>query len=152
MFLTIHAASGALIGLNTPHPFLAFVLSFISHFVLDLVPHGDETIGENLKKGTLTIKHLGIATSDIFLTILTTLFIIFLNSSSNPISVALGIIGGLLPDLIQMLYLYSRHPWFKNFSDLHQALHYSQGQFQMRLRYGLLFQTVILIFLLFIAL
>ena len=42
MFVSTHVAAGALIGHVLPNQYAAiFVLSFASHFVLDVIPHGD---------------------------------------------------------------------------------------------------------------
>ncbi|MBC7581461.1 hypothetical protein H7097_01160 [Aeromicrobium sp.] len=45
-----HAATGALIGLTVDEPFLALPLSFVSHFVLDAIPHYDPVEGTNEEK------------------------------------------------------------------------------------------------------
>ncbi len=45
MYLTTHAAVGVLIAQQTHNPGLAFGGAFLSHFILDFVPHGDEDIG-----------------------------------------------------------------------------------------------------------
>ena len=45
MTATNHALTGALIGFSVSDPFIAIPLAFISHFVLDIVPH----FGSNTK-------------------------------------------------------------------------------------------------------
>lgn len=50
MTATNHALSGALIGLVVTQPVLALPLAFISHFVLDAIPHfGLDDFGGHLK-------------------------------------------------------------------------------------------------------
>jgi len=44
MYLTVHAAAGGAIGQWVNQPWLAFVIGFASHLVLDMIPHGDEGI------------------------------------------------------------------------------------------------------------
>lgn len=39
MYLPSHASTGAMIGLYVHNPYLACMLAFASHFVLDAVPH-----------------------------------------------------------------------------------------------------------------
>ncbi len=39
MFLTTHVITGATIGRNVENPALAIAVSFLSHFVLDKIPH-----------------------------------------------------------------------------------------------------------------
>ena len=50
MTATNHALSGALIGLAVMQPILALPLAFVSHFMLDAVPHfGFDEHGGHLK-------------------------------------------------------------------------------------------------------
>ncbi|MFH0874175.1 MAG: hypothetical protein V1846_05055 [Candidatus Komeilibacteria bacterium] len=44
MYLTVHAAVGTLIASQTNSPLVAFVGGFVSHFILDFIPHGDEEV------------------------------------------------------------------------------------------------------------
>lgn len=44
MYITVHAAAGAAIGTFTGNPLLAFIGGFVSHLILDMIPHGDESI------------------------------------------------------------------------------------------------------------
>ena len=44
MYITVHAAAGAAVGTLTGNPLLAFIGGFVSHLILDMIPHGDETI------------------------------------------------------------------------------------------------------------
>ena len=45
MFLSNHAAVGALLAVHTDNPASAFVLGYFSHYLLDMIPHGDEKVG-----------------------------------------------------------------------------------------------------------
>ena len=44
MYLTAHSSAGVLIAAKVVNPWLAFVLGFLSHYVLDMIPHGEENI------------------------------------------------------------------------------------------------------------
>ncbi len=44
MLTSPHAATGALIGSLVPHPLLAIPLAIFSHYLLDTVPHWQETL------------------------------------------------------------------------------------------------------------
>src|SRR3989338_6826145 len=44
MYLTIHAAAGALIGNYVNQSLIAFIFGLFSHFLLDLIPHNDGDI------------------------------------------------------------------------------------------------------------
>ena len=52
MYLTAHAAAGAAAaGLLTANPLVAFGLGWLSHYVVDFIPHGDEAAGEWVSRG-----------------------------------------------------------------------------------------------------
>ncbi|MFC1563300.1 hypothetical protein ACFL6G_00125 [candidate division KSB1 bacterium] len=39
MYLTAHASAGLLLGVVFPNPAVSFTAGFVSHFVLDMIPH-----------------------------------------------------------------------------------------------------------------
>lgn len=105
MFLAVHAAVGALAGNAVSHPTAAFLLGAISHFFLDMIPHGDEVLyrgyveGRKKRRGLI---YIGVDAA--FTAVLIPVF--FLNHDFfSPLNVALGIIGSLLPDLLVGLSL-----------------------------------------------
>jgi len=49
MFLTVHAAAAAYVVQQTQNPLLVFLLSLLSHLVLDFIPHGDEFLYDKHK-------------------------------------------------------------------------------------------------------
>lgn len=122
MYLSVHTLSGAVIGKSIVSPLWAFVLGFVFHFVMDLIPHGDGKMMSDYiktkqkKKGPLIM--IGV---DIVLTI--GLLIYF--SSHEVIdfqitSVTYAIIGSLLPDVIvalhEILNLFPRFHKFHTFN------------------------------------
>lgn len=106
MFLTPHAAVGILIGTQTTNPVAAFVFSFLSHFVLDLVPHGDDN-----NKSWVLSKHtkrraIGMFAADAGAM---TLFIAALSERVNfphPMVTAAAILGGVMPDILAGWYAF----------------------------------------------
>ena len=44
MTLTTHAAAGIVVAYWTGDPMLGFFAAILSHFILDMIPHGDEFI------------------------------------------------------------------------------------------------------------
>jgi len=42
MFLTAHTSAALFIASKIHNPFLGFILGFLSHFVLDFIPHGED--------------------------------------------------------------------------------------------------------------
>lgn len=47
MLETSHVVVGMTIGKYVPNPFLAFIFAFLSHFILDFIPHWDGRLKEN---------------------------------------------------------------------------------------------------------
>jgi len=128
MFIAGHAIAGALIGQQIGEgAILIFLLAFISHFLLDLIPHGDHHhvvdfyFGKKQKLKALysTIIVDAIATIIIVVTLLT-----FVNL--NRVAVAWGVIGAVLPDLLvglNELVKSSKTQWFTKFHfRIHNAL------------------------------
>ena len=55
MFITPHTSIALWITTKVSDPMEAFIFGVVSHFILDIIPHGDESIGEHkkTKKGRL---------------------------------------------------------------------------------------------------
>src|SRR3989339_856901 len=49
MFITPHTSLALWISTRITDPLLAFILGVVSHFVLDIIPHGDEQLGRHIK-------------------------------------------------------------------------------------------------------
>ena len=118
MTLTTHTLVGTAVALLfRANPPLAFVAAFASHFVLDALPHWDYKIPALGKKIDETADARSLFGSrgvwrDLFfvgLDLSLGIFLGFLLSSgfpntSRPTAVALGALGGILPDALQVVY------------------------------------------------
>ena len=49
MTITTHTAIGAAIGFSLSHPVLGFAVGMLSHFAVDMIPHGDLKFSEQFK-------------------------------------------------------------------------------------------------------
>ena len=147
MFLAGHVAAGALIGqqLGT-NPVLIFLLAFASHFLLDLVPHGDHHHVDGYYNGHKEAirKLYNAIIVDAVITIIMVI-ILLVYTDLNKVAIAWGMIGGVLPDLLvgiaelrksKLLNLYNKfHFWF------HDALVHS---FKVRPWPGALGQIIVI--------
>jgi hypothetical protein len=100
MFMVVHAAVGAAAGQAVSHKSAAFLLGVISHFFLDMIPHGDERIYQDWIKGKRMRRarlHVGI---DVILTVIFVAALFWTPQFANPTVVAWGVVGGLLPDVM----------------------------------------------------
>ncbi len=104
MYLTVHATVGALIATQTQNPALAFAGGFISHFLLDFIPHGDEKVGELI----MSHKAKFIFVAGVDLAITTCLTVLMVATASDfgrsPVVLFFGITGAVLPDFISMAF------------------------------------------------
>jgi xanthine/uracil permease len=156
MFLAVHASIGALAGNAVASPIAAFSLGVISHFFSDMVPHGDEHMYEGYKNGKAVRRaYIYVASDAIATCILIALF--FLREDFfSPLNVAMGIIGGLLPDLLVGLFEIlkpKKRNWFNlqlaKFHGFHMQNHHFlikhvRKERDIPFRYGLMLQGVVL--------
>lgn len=102
MFLTTHAVVGIFISQQTNNPLLAFILAFISHFILDIIPHGDEELGDlaRLGKKRIYLWSLG----DFFVLVIMIGFLYTTTDLPRIAVTSAGVIGSILPDLISHFF------------------------------------------------
>ena len=155
MFITVHAAVATIIGKKTNDAAIAFILGFISHFIFDFIPHGDEHMGKKFfgnrlkalkEDGDLKVMAIYGTADSVFLA----MFLIYLYKSfsfANSDTVMWAIIGALLPDLNAA---FSKLTNWKIFAPL-QAVHVANHHFLVKrfrvdfpLRYGIFMQVCIM--------
>ncbi len=123
MLSTPHLLVGAAIGASTGDPVLAFAGGFLSHLVLDAIPHTDQELLDNPE-------HKGLLPADYFPVILDIIvgWAIVLYFTRDMALVAacpilLGALGGIAPDLISNVPFWSpallKLPVIKQFHALH---------------------------------
>ncbi len=103
MLLTVHATAGALIGQQLNNPILAFVVAFVSHFILDIIPHGDQDWIDEYKgdQKTKVKKIISIVAIDVVILLALLVSRFYYTDSFVPsLSIASGILGGILPDFL----------------------------------------------------
>ncbi len=140
MVLFTHAVVGGAIGAVTrTHPVLAFTLGFVSHFVLDALPHWDYPLessrehesGDHLK-GDFVLNHkflfdlIKIGT-DLLLGIVI-VYLFFSADILNPSAFLTqgtfwGMIGGILPDFLQFAYYKIKREPLTSLQKFHIRVH-----------------------------
>ncbi len=131
MVLITHAIVGAAVANIIPnHPVLGFSAALASHYFLDMIPHDEYDIsglidGKNKGLHTLSKKgiiHLSIIGADFLFGIIIAIFF-FAKNDVRLYATILGILGGVLPDFLQLMYLkFKSQPW-KFFQNLHDRFH-----------------------------
>lgn len=124
MFVITHAAIGALIGeYSAGHPAVAFSLGMVSHFLTDIIPHGDTHLYKNYVAGTKVKRAIAYAMIDAILTIFFVLFVFNSGLVTDKLTVSLGIVGGVLPDFLVALFEIFKFRWLLWFHRLHFFFH-----------------------------
>ncbi len=169
MYLTTHAAVGILISEAVKNPTEAFFFAFASHFVLDIIPHGDEHVEEWARKKSRYALFVAVVDIGLLTALLGSLY-----TTNNLPRVALlsaGIIGSILPDFLSIVfpvihqytnwfflirlfhwaqrklglpYLWRGHNWFHHV--MHRVIHK-----RISLTKGLIMQVAIVVVALLIA-
>jgi len=161
MFISVHAAAAMVVGKTVASSPLAFILGFVLHFVLDIIPHGDEKLGKKFfgieigkfqrhddfkplaLYGSLDACFLGI-------------FLAFMFKNFEFVradNVVWAIFGGIIPDVLVAFYkLYNIKP-LKWFYDLHNSIHtvlLKRIKKDLPLKYGIAWQGLIFVFLIWL--
>ncbi|MDO8463138.1 MAG: hypothetical protein Q7S96_02610 [bacterium] len=153
MLLTMHAATGALAGELSPNALTAFALGFLSHFLLDMFPHGDRGIAHATKATGKARRFYLLLAVDIGASIAIFFPAFALGKFEHPLYAYIGMLAGLLPDLIVAIPEYAlyvkkeyrvRLHWFYKFHVyVHdQLIKHFNG---MPLKVGIAFQVVLLV-------
>lgn len=142
MTLTTHAIVGASIASLFPeHPILAFGLAFASHYVSDMIPHTElfpehfiieksdtnatESAAKKLKlafhdaRSSLGFLLIGID----FVAAIILCLLIFVRDEQSLLIVAIGFLGGVLPDFLQFVYYKCRKMPWTIFQKIHDFFH-----------------------------
>lgn len=143
MFLTVHASIGALIGQQISSPLWAFILGLISHFLLDLIPHGDRAILPKEKIEEKIKLFLIIASVDFIIMISFLGFFYLRGIFTNPIVIGSAVLGSILPDFLNgIYYLLKNNQFFKTFHHFHGLIH-DLIKKELSFATGLVFQIII---------
>lgn len=131
MYLTIHAAAGALIGSYINEPLVSFIVGLISHYFLDLLPHSDANISteghtaKSLRKLYFS-KIVGLIYLDISLAIIVAAALFTNNIHFLTPAIIWGMIGSVLPDIFQILsFFWPKNHYLKKINKFHNFIHYS---------------------------
>ena len=94
---------GVLIGQNVPTPGLAFLVGAASHFILDLIPHGDSKLYYNYKAGEAVKRSVIYVATDAIICIAVFVYLLEVAPYASRGTIIAGVIGAILPDLLVAL-------------------------------------------------
>jgi len=114
MFVSTHALLGIVISQHVNNVPVAFGLGLLSHYILDMIPHGDESIGQWVKKRPLRGFIITISAEIILLS--SFIITVHLKHEWPRANVALaGLMGAILPDILWYSYDFYRHYLVKRY-------------------------------------
>jgi xanthosine utilization system XapX-like protein len=138
MTLGTHAVVGAAVATLFPsNPVLAFVGGFLSHFVLDAIPHWDykilslesdqnDKLNTDMKIGKFFFLDLFRIGADISIGIILTL-LLFRNTESFPFILLVGSAGAIIPDFLQFMYFKVKTEPLRTLQKFHLFAHANEN-------------------------
>lgn len=99
MFLATHAAAGVLISQRIDSPWAIFWLAFVSHFLLDFIPHGDEDLYHEENPANAR-RVIFINLADLLALFVIVWLLVMNDHSPGDLRLFAGVAGGLAPDVI----------------------------------------------------
>lgn len=124
MTMSTHVAVGAAIGLAVNQPITGFALGFISHFLLDIIPHGDTKLSEtHLSKDKSSLGAYTYVALDNVIAIYLLLTAINLVNKEYIWALSMGVAGSILPDVLVGIYEASKKKIAKGFYRMHLKIH-----------------------------
>ena len=134
MVLSVHTLVGGALGAVLPvSPLASFAIGFVSHFVLDAIPHSDyplQSISKDREdRGQDGMVKDGRLAHDLFVNgidgILGFLILVVLTFNAHTLlSIVLGAIGACFPDGLQFLhFMFPKVKWLRAFKKFHGFFH-----------------------------
>lgn len=149
MFLTIHAIFALIFIKFAPNIYWAFIIGFISHFILDAIPHGDKEM-ENWsdEKRTKLMPIIG------FFDIIALLLVWYVINKylHLPFDISLFLIlGAIAPDAIQVAYMaFSKKPFSNRYYEFHEHIHLLMSKKLISIKIGFFIQLFALFFFIYL--
>lgn len=125
MFLTVHASVGAIIGEYTGDNLSAFIFGLMSHFFLDMIPHGDRKIeGIFLNNISHQKKWLAVLFVMDFITAFSLVTLMWISGVIvNPVAAYSGALGAVTPDVLSGFTVISKNKLWPEFNKFHGRIH-----------------------------
>jgi len=163
MFITVHAATAMVVGSKIQSAPLAFLISFLLHFVFDIIPHGDKELGKkffglDLRKFREHDDFRAIALYGTLDACFLAVFLAFMFKNFAFVrddTIIWAIIGGILPDILVAFYKLTNSKYLRWFYNLHNRNHLwllDKMKKDLSVKLGIIWQATVwllMVFLLF---
>lgn len=127
MLATVHLLTGAMLGATLPNTAAVVIVSILSHYVLDALPHIDPDTFRNDKTQPYSRTQIAVFAIDA-ISVLTFLFLFF-NYRQQWLPIIIGSLAAQLPDLLMPLEGYT---WYAPFAKAHQLCHWNKQKAHLR--------------------
>lgn len=152
MTTTTHTAIGTVIGLYILNPFLGFFVGLVSHFLVDIIPHGDGDMRseEERKLDKNNKKVFLYGTLDVLIAFFLLIIVVNIRNPEFTLPLTMAIAGSVLPDLIVGIHDATKWKFLEKFVAIHWFFHdlYIKRYKDIKLRYSLAGQAVFIVGLL----
>jgi hypothetical protein len=147
MFYLIHILAGAVIAKYFPSLWPVIILSLLSHFIIDIIPHKDtpSSISKSFKKSYSKFKLTKTAVFSELSDIIPSLILIFyLFLKFNSLLMLISVFFSLLPDIVKVFYFtpVKNNKIFKGYMDFHNNI-----QTELSWFWGIITQIIVAIIL-----
>jgi hypothetical protein len=159
MTLATHGVVGtAAATLAIGNPVLAFLLAFLSHLAIDTLPHrdykmlsvveGETKLDKEFPFNRLFLYDLARTGTDAFIGLFLSLFIFSLWLFQVPPEIVLiGVVGGVLPDFLQLVYIKTRTRLLLPLQKFHMRIQEGKEREEWPLWKGLVLQAVLVLWI-----
>lgn len=154
MILASHSIIGVATARLVPtNPLLGFFLAFLSHFLADMIPHWEYKLSKSVdpkySEGMRLNRDFFIDSMKVGSDILSGALLSYYIFIDAPIEVvAMGVMGGVLPDIMQFLYGKIKIEPLIFFKKLHDAIH--SEKMDDKMLFGVITQIVTVFIVIFI--
>lgn len=150
MTITTHAAIGAAIGFHIGNPLLGFTVGVISHYLVDMIPHGDSIMLERLHGKKTKKIPIAYGTIDSLLALMLVLILSNIEMYPSTLAFTAAIAGSIMPDLLSALYDLTKIKQLRVFYTVHFFFHdyFIKRYKDVKLSYAIVAQVGFVILLL----
>lgn len=152
MYSPVHATAGLLIATAIPHPAIGIPVALLSHYALDMIPHGDTHFGYWVKEPGRAHRILIVEIIDLGTAAAMTAWLVAIHPEKAWWYLVAAAIAGILPDLIWgtrfvLQKIAPPIPLVTNFLAWHDRLHsvrHARARDDISFRAGVIYQAALL--------
>ena len=123
MFLYLHAPVALALTAQLTNPAATFTIGLASHFLIDMIPHGDSHISKNLRVHKKKKGAFAYGTIDSIIAVYLAIILMHVVRGTSELAFTAAIAGSIMPDLLIGLHDLTKSKFLKPINDLHFYFH-----------------------------